>query len=278
MRNEDKTLCIYHGNCADGFASAYIIWKKLGGDNVDFYPGVYQSAPPDTEKRNVIMVDFSYKRDIIIKMAKSAKKVIILDHHKTAEQELIDLPSNVSTVFDMERSGAMITWDYFHQKEDPPQLLLHIQDRDLWRFDLDGTREIQACLFSYRYDFDIWDNLFNKTEINEMIKDGKAIERKHFKDIIELVKVTTRNMLIGGHVVPIANLPYTMASDAGHILADTKSFAGCYWDTREGRVFSLRSKIGGVDVSEIAKMYGGGGHVNASGFRVGFDQAKSFEI
>ena len=70
--------------------------------------------------------------------------------------------------------------------------------------------------------------------------DGEAIERKHFKDIRELLDVTTRYMVIGGHRVPVANLPYTMSSDAGHELAKGRPFAACYWDTPEGRVFSLR--------------------------------------
>lgn len=49
---------------------------------------------------------------------------------------------------------------------------------------------------------------------------------------------------------------------------DGARVAACYWDTPEGRVFSLRSTDTGPDVSEIAKAYGGGGHAHAAGFRV----------
>ena len=108
--------------------------------------------------------------------------------------------------------------------------------------------------------------------------EGEAIERKHFKDIRELLGVTTRDMVIGGHLVPVANLPYTMSSDAGHELAKGRPFAACYWDTPKGRVFSLRSTDDGADVSEVAKQYGGGGHRNASGFTVSFAQAQAFEL
>ncbi len=81
----------------------------------------------------------------------------------------------------------------------------------------------------------------------------------------------------GGHWVPVANLPYTLTSDAGHLMCQpyaspnlhgeivTPSFAACYWDTPKGRVFSLRS-VGDFDVSAVAASYGGGGHKNASGF------------
>lgn len=32
----------------------------------------------------------------------------------------------------------------------------------------------------------------------------------------------------------------------------------------------------GLDVSEIAKLYGGGGHKNAAGFKVGYDRLAEF--
>ena len=78
--------------------------------------------------------------------------------------------------------------------------------------------------------------------------------------------------------MPVANLPYTLTSDAGHLLANGEPFAACYWDTPTGRVFSLRSTDDGLDVSEIAKKYGGGGHRNASGFRVAYERCADFEV
>jgi hypothetical protein len=60
-----KTICIYHGNCADGFGSAWVVrrWAKEEGvlDDFEFFPATYQKAPPDVEGKNVVMVDFSYK-------------------------------------------------------------------------------------------------------------------------------------------------------------------------------------------------------------------------
>jgi len=278
-----KTLCIYHGNCADGFTSAWVVRKALG-DDVDYHAGVYQDAPPNVEGRDVIMVDFSYKKSVLLDMADRANKITILDHHKTAAddlKELVDIPLENSRCpldikFDMGRSGARITWDYFFPGQEPPRILLHVEDRDLWRFALQGTREIQANIFSYPYDFNVWDKLMTSDPV-ELAKEGKAIERKHFKDIRELVGVVTRRMNIGGYNVPIANLPYTLTSDAGHLLAKGEPFAGCYWDTPQGRVFSLRSQDDGMDVSEIAKQYGGGGHKHASGFRIAHNQLAQFD-
>lgn len=270
-----KPLCIYHGNCADGFTSAWVIHQALLGE-CDFHAGVYQQEPPDVLNRDVFLVDFSYKRPVIEEMRKRANSILILDHHKTAEADLRDL-HGVEVVFDMNRSGARITWDHCFPGKPPPQTLLHVEDRDLWRFALPGTREIQANIFSYPYEFDVWTRLMSE-DPQKLIDEGKAIERKHFKDIHELLGVTTRRMVIGGHNVPIANLPYIHVSDAAHELAKGEAFAGCYWDTPKGRVFGLRSNDAGLDVSEIAKQYGGGGHRNAAGFTVPYEKARELEV
>jgi len=308
-----KPLCIYHGNCADGFGAAWAVREALG-DDVEFYPGVYQDTPPDVTNRDVLLVDFSYKRDVLYEMEKVAYSILILDHHKSAADDLsnyppplegdydpaamwqwareCNAPNATHALFDMNRSGAGITWDYFHPDKPRPKLIDHIEDRDLWRFDLPNTREIQAAIFSLPYEFDAWDPWFRTDDLSQLVTEGAAIERKHHKDVAELVQVVTRKMRIGGHVVPVANLPYTLTSDAGHLLCGevqcppgiggpTTSqypFAGCYWDTPEGRVFSLRSREDGFDVGEIAKEYGGGGHKHASGFRVPFDQLDQFSV
>ena len=261
-------LCIYHGNCADGFGAAWVV-RRRDVAPAEFHAGVYQDPPPDVNGRKVLMVDFSYKRPVLEKMIEQAASICIIDHHATAEADLQPLldAGAVTGIFDTEKSGAMLTWEWFNPIRQPPQLIRHIEDRDLWRFALNGTREIQANVFSYPYDFEVWDRLMSM-DVRTLRDEGKAIERKHFKDIDELLKICTRRMNIAGHNVPVANLPYIHSSDAGHKMAEGEPFAACYMDTPEGRVFSLRSTDGGVDVSEVAKLYGGGGHPQAAGFRV----------
>lgn len=270
-------LCIYHGNCADGFGAAWAMEQfcKKNEFGVRYHAGKYDAPPPDVTDELVYIVDFSYKRPVLLDMIEKSESVVILDHHKTAAEDLRDLPRKASAEFDMNRSGAIITWEHFHVGP-PPPLLKHIEDRDLWRFALPFTREIQANLFSYPYDFEVWDQLMQRP-LEELIADGKAIERKHHKDIRELLALTQRRLVIGGYNVPAANLPYTMSSDAGHIMAKGEPFAACYYDDPDGRHFSLRSTDAGVDVSAIAKKYGGGGHRNASGFKADWVLAASFE-
>ena len=219
-------------------------------------------------------------------MARIANSVLVLDHHKTAQDDLLDIEgpegwepwisetnsggegSKLAAVFDMNRSGAGLTWDFFFPATARPKLLNHIEDRDLWRFALEGTREIQAAMFSYPYDFTLWDRFMLQEDFDRLRIEGATIERKHFRDIDELLGVCLRRFTIGGHDVPVANLPYTLTNDATHRMAVGEAFAASYYDKEEGRVFSLRSSEGGLDVSEIAKSYGGGGHQHAAGFQV----------
>ena len=285
-----KPMVIYHGNCADGFSAAWCFWRKYR-DSADYVPGVYQKPPPDVTGRDVYLVDFSYKRPVLVEMGTKARSVTVLDHHKSAAEDLSDFiepryvmlmdPADfemgvppgrprIRAEFDMERSGATIAWDYLFAKDTRPPLLGHIEDRDLWRFNLPGTREIQANVFSYEYTFEQWDRLMSagQAELLQMTVAGAAIERKHHKDIAELLKVCQRRMVIGGIDVPAASLPYTLVSDAAHKMAEGEPFAACYWDTAETRIFGLRSTDDGTDVSAIAKQYGGGGHKHAAGFSV----------
>lgn len=263
-----KPLVIYHGNCADGFGAAWV-FNQFG--DFDFHPGVYNKTPPDVRGKDVYLVDFSYKPRVVEEMLQHTKSVTLIDHHRSAIEELKPLieSGRIDALADVTHSGAMLAWKWFNSTErGAPQLLFHIEDRDLWRFALPYTREIQQNLFSYPYDFKVWDELMRKP-VDELIRDGTAIDRKHMKDINELIEVGRRTFNIGGYRVPVVNLPYVFSSEAGHLLAAGQPFAACYFDTPDGRVFSLRSTKGaGVDVDKIAQLYGGGGHPNAAGFSV----------
>jgi hypothetical protein len=265
-----RRLCIFHSPCFDGFAAAWAVHAAHA--NTEFVGGVFGFDPPDVTGRDVVIVDFSYPRPVLEKMIASCRTLLVLDHHKTAEADLCFLPDahgewggdGAAAVFRMENSGAILAWSWFHSGP-PPPLLLHIEDRDLWRFALPGTREIFAALSSYPQDFATWDELMRRP-VESLRREGVSLERKQLADVAMLVPITRRRMVIGGYDVPVANLPITLISDAGNAMAVGEPFAACYFDTEKGRVFSLRS-VGDVDVSKIAESYGGGGHPRAAGFQ-----------
>lgn len=283
-----RFLCIYHGHCDDGFAAAWCVRDALG-DEVEFYPGVYQQEPPDVAGRDVILVDFSYKRPVLEGIIASAKSVLILDHHKTAQEDLGGLGSMVPwhdhealggthVLFDMERSGAGIAWDYFHPGAKRPVFINYIEDRDLWKKHLPEGDEFTIALRSYPQDFDIW-NVLLLRGVPALIEQGRTIQR-YYRLRVEELKQSAYLAEIGdaGPVeaptimvrCAISNAPYFAASEvAGELCSvDGAAFGACYFEAKPGIwQYSLRSR-GDFDVSALAKRFGGGGHKNAAGFSV----------
>lgn len=293
-------IVLYHAGCADGFAAA---WAARGAlpTGVECVPVSYTDKDyPDVTDKHVLIVDFSYDAQRLREMYREgdAKTITIIDHHKTAQEALAEFivgsdgevtlddhdvfekscndlgVEPIRAWFDMERSGAQLTWSYFYGG-DEVQLIQYVGNRDLWRLDaLPGIREAHAWLMSHEFDFDVWNTLQYHMEehMSNVIEEGSAILRAHDQNLRKLLGSTRRTMIIGGHTVPVANLPYTMASDgAGTMAAEPGvEFAATYYDNNKGqRVFSLRSsKEHGIDVSAIAKAYGGGGHRHAAGFSV----------
>jgi uncharacterized protein len=287
-----KPLCIFHSPCLDGFTAAWAMWLKH--PDAEFVPGVYGQPPPDCTGRDVYLLDFSYKRDVMEKIALEARRLVILDHHRSAQADLDgfaelftpDQLVDVALRFDMKKSGTRLAWEWFHPNKIAPRLVAYVEDRDLWRFALPDSKAINATLFSYDYDFEVWSRLSEEMEtssingpvgLDRFITEGRAIERKHQKDVKELVGRLSGRLRftklaiagVWGLTVPAVNLPYTYASDAGNLLARGAPFAAVYCQNAKGEYeVSLRSIEGGMDVSEVAAQYGGGGHKHAAGFRI----------
>ena len=274
---QNPIIIIYHGNCPDGFAAAlaaHLFFKqcenyKSHKDNIIFYKGKHGNPPPDCQGKEVYILDFSYSREHMIQLCRQAVKVTLIDHHISALKELNDLDQeydNLDIHFDMNQSGAVLSWKHFHDTP-VPRLFEHIQDNDLWHFKLDNTRTILLAIMSHPMKFKLWASwLRDEASLDRLHAEGTILERqinrqiKHYKRAARMGK-------IAGYTVPIVNAPANIGSELLHQLSDGHPFAAAYEDKPERRVWQLRS--GGenaIDVSEIAQQFGGGGHKNASGF------------
>jgi oligoribonuclease NrnB/cAMP/cGMP phosphodiesterase (DHH superfamily) len=275
-----KPLCIYHGFCADGFTAAWVIWKFYGEGHVEFHAATHGESPPEVGDREVYVVDFAYPRPAMEAMARHATKLTVIDHHITAAQDLEGLIQNdgvVDGVFDLAKSGCLLTWEWFFTERRPPPALLAVSDRDLWTFELPWTREIFSALTSYPYEFAIWDTLMEADRLETLRQEGITLDRKQQKDMAEIIAAGSHLITMAGHTVPACNVPSSWASDAGHILAQGHPFAACFWIDGEQIAFSLRSAPDGLDVSEIAKQFGGGGHQHAAGFKLPWTGSRRIE-
>jgi oligoribonuclease NrnB/cAMP/cGMP phosphodiesterase (DHH superfamily) len=202
-------------------------------------------------------------------IAKRAETVIVLDHHQSAEQALLPLLEEgiIEGEFDMERSGAGMTWDFFRLDEPRPKFIDYVEDRDLWRFALPNSKEVTMAIFSYEYTFDNWDQF--RYCFDSLEDDGKAILRKHMKDVHELTE-QTMYLTIGGYKnIPTVNANYFYGSDLAAVLGKDQPFGAYFWmNADQEYCFGLRSAKDGADVAKVAQAYGGGGHKHASGFRI----------
>ncbi len=280
-----KTHVCFHSSCYDGFGAAWAARQGLRSigheeNELEFTPVSYSAGgPPELpEGDQLYIVDFSFDRDTLLSLADRACNTFVLDHHASAERNLAGLGDgrdDLYVEFDMSRSGAVMTWEHFFDTP-PPGLLLYIQDSDLWRFDLPGSKEHRAALRSYPMDFDMWDKLAGEEGADDdLIRQGRSILR--FQDMqVEMICRKAYERKLGEHKVPVVNTS-VFWSEVGHKLLKLypdAPFVASYTDLPEGkRMWSLRSEDSREDVSKIAERLGramgekpGGGHRNAAGF------------
>lgn len=293
-------ICIYHFPCDDGFASAWVARKRWPG--ITMAPTNYGRPFPDVDVvgKNILIADFSYKSEALGEiMQRGARSIVMLDHHKTAQADLKEFnvechdpvkftAGDVESMlrdyadlgrpavlahFDMERSGASLTWDFCFPDQPMPIFIQFIEDRDLWRFALRETRAFSLYLRSWPYDFETWGHIADAVDNDPNLVMGEAltIERYHDRRIAELVPTATIKDIGKWKGVPVVHGPYEFASDLGNQLLKTHPqapFAAVVVDAFGARTYSLRSTDDRQDVSEVARSFGGGGHRNAAGFRV----------
>lgn len=272
MKPLQTPLIIYHANCLDGFGAAYAAHKYFSAKQhtpCEFIAASHGDEPPDCSGKQVYIVDFSYKRPLLKHICQTAQQVTIIDHHISAEKDLKGLEQeheNLKLVFDMQHSGAVLSWQYFHPTP-TPELLLHVQDQDLWQFQLPDSRDVNAALGSYPFEFDRWDVLVqNPQQLAQIKQDGQAINR-YLRQQIDAHKRKAHLGNILGHAVPIVNCPKVIVSQLLHELAEDYPFAAGYQDNGLKRGWSLRSREDGMNVAAVAEHFGGGGHAHAAGFR-----------
>jgi oligoribonuclease NrnB/cAMP/cGMP phosphodiesterase (DHH superfamily) len=248
--------------------------------DAEYIPAKYNDEPPVIASfagKKVFIVDFSYKRDVLLQIKEVAETLLVLDHHKTAEADLAGLDF---CRFDMKKSGARMAWEYLcntfrneglFTHDHPPALVLYTEDRDLWKWELPESRAFNAILRTFEFDFGVWDSLEGMQRYH-FISAGQAILRDQ--------AMTVKSKVEQSHLVSVeypnhpteqwrcANATTPVSETAGELAKETG--IGCCWfeDCKGVRTYSLRSDANGlnVDVSAIAKRFNGGGHRNAAGF------------
>ncbi len=283
--SEDGVLpiIITHNNCADGtgvvLALAMIIDIPPGDLEVFYcqYGDDFTKIIEACNGKNVIMGDFSFSKNELIELDVVTKNILVIDHHKTAEADLSDLDY---AIFDMSKSGATLTYQVCVNiingiDLEPPELLAYVQDRDIWEWKLTDSKEISAGISTLdKGDINSWvPYLYN---VSELLPIGKTILSYEDTLVNKRVKAYDKSnnktavfITVGDKVVPFVNTGH-LISEIGNVLSTSFGMAVMYFFTHDSIVFSFRSD-GSIDVSEIARKIGGGGHAKAAGCGIKFE-------
>jgi hypothetical protein len=266
------TLIIYHGGCFDGFTAAWVARKVF--PSAEFIPMAHGDPIPVVDGKRVFILDFSFDRETLIDLHQRAGSLVLLDHHESAQSALRGLDF---CIFDLNKSGAGLTWNYFFPTETPPDLVIYEEDRDLERYLWAGTREYHAGISTFPFTWEAWDEI-EKTPTKVLRTAGKAI-------LAFIGQIATKLANRAGLIdLPLnegslrcwsANVPVEFTMETAEILTqrevEGQKIPVLCWSfdhERQNYYCSIRSAEDGIDVSKVAVSLGGGGHVHASGFRL----------
>lgn len=278
-----------------GAAAAYYLYNP----NAIFVPCQYGkeqnkiidwlcSGAIDPDIAEIVIVDFSFNQKHFARLWKSnytERQIRIIDHHKTAKEELIDTEffKYAETVFfDIEHSGAFLTWRYFHGLDGMPEIIKYIEDRDLCRFKYPQTKSIHTWLQYSEYTVKEFAIALQKLSFEQIEAEAHAMQcyrgfatDHHVKNMWPAVFYADDEMNV---IVIMVNCSPLFASETAHDALnkwndehDAKNqamFACAYTLDSENAYLSLRSDNEHWDVSLIAKDFGGGGHRNAADCRM----------
>lgn len=281
---------IFHKNCLDGF-SAFIIMTNtdLIDNKTTIYPDVPSAKDPPiiNKNKNVLIVDVAYKKEIVEHIFKISKYVLYIDHHQTVQNHLAELeplyPQH-QIIFDIKLCGSTLTWNYFFSDQKYPLYLKYINDNDTGKWKYKNTLYFVLAL-QVKYNFNLtnetisqWNTLFDDKVVYDLIKIGKKYyEYENYllesnykkysleqfpsdlicKDYPEFFTESGKYkiaLIIGSGCPSLTALSKKILEE---IKCDFCIFWNYHMDKKE-LVLSFRSLK--INVGDIAKTFGGGGH------------------
>jgi oligoribonuclease NrnB/cAMP/cGMP phosphodiesterase (DHH superfamily) len=257
----------YHSPCNDGFGAAWAAHEALGDEGVEYIEYIHGSTVAECEEGDeVFFLDVCPSPSVLAVLAGKCKQVTVIDHHYHVQPWVPQiLALDVELVYDIEYSGCVLAWGYFNSDKDVPQLLKHVQDRDLWKWEIEGTQEVILGLGLRPKDFEAWSEVCD--ELFDLRADGSVVKR-HVEMQVEEYCKSAALRVFDGHMVPVCNVTRYVSEVGARLLEmyTDAPFSITYADDGQGvRHYSLRSR-GDFDVSKVAVKYGGGGHKGAAGF------------
>jgi len=297
-----KALIIYDCD-PDGLMAAAAVAAGLrkdgvAADDIKFDRAVRYQEPnfeKITKDVSVYIVDFNYNAKITEQLCYLARSVVVIDHHKTAREELEGIDCrNLNLFIDEGHSACILAWSFMNPgvlSSNAPLLLHYIEDMDLWQWKLNDSEIIAAAISCEDTNIETYQALYNQETEDSLVASAVIANLKskgiailsYQNKTIKILEKQTVYMVIGGIKVKAVNCADpSLVSFLGNRLAVGEPFAATFYMQPSGKwKFSIRSITNdtnprGIAVDEIAKIYKGGGHPNASGFKI--DELFPFEV
>lgn len=272
-----KVLVIYHGRCADGTCAAWcadLYFRGMEDVEVEYYPAKHNKPPPYKRIAKAdctYVLDFCYPREDLVKM-NDMTSLSVIDHHKSAEATCHGLDF---CEFDMDRSGAGMSWDHFFPGVERPWIVDYVETRDIWTWRYPTAKPVLAFVDTLPIEFETFDKLYNgDITFGECREKGEAILAYIKQYNAETVMASMQQITFQSpdgwyhYDIPVVNTSHWGVSDLLHSIADGHTFVLSYFKRNDGKYqYSARvSDDSDFDVSKLAKSFGGGGHAKAAGF------------
>ena len=212
---------------------------------------------------------------MLLEKVNSFQKFIILDHHDTAEKDLKGLNhEKIEVHFDQARSGAGLSWDFFHPNKERPTIINCVEDRDLWRFKIPDTKAFMATVGDENITIEGFEKIYKLTSDEKSFKSflekGKTIlasKEKMVKDTYEQMAYTLE---FEGMKASVINFGPLLRSEMGNYCLEQNKevdLAICWYQVKNGKFkYSLRTRKDGPEIHKIAERFNGGGHPHAASF------------
>jgi oligoribonuclease NrnB/cAMP/cGMP phosphodiesterase (DHH superfamily) len=278
---------------SDGRAASYAAFRNFRGQamasRTKFYEVQYnQPFPIDldtlTKDDHVYILDFSYDRVTLDRVYEKVGKLVIIDHHESALEQLRDRPY---AIFDMNKSGAMLAWEYFFPNISPPMPFLFVDDFDMWRWKFTNhTAAFEAWLRYDRVgqDWDKWEKLcFDREALDNALVKGAVIVDinegiiKRFIDNPDSIMINNffydescRKVVYA--IYNDISILHSELAQAVYTKFEVDMTIG--WRVKgKNVVFSIRSPDKErFSAKRFAEHYNGGGHPSAAGFSLPLDK------
>lgn len=271
-----NTVCFYHGEDFDGIGSAAIVHNFLEAELIPLYrAGPITIIPWNklSPASTVFVCDYTLSPfHNMLKIYDYVENFIWLDHHISALREADTYNVHLLGKRDIAKAACELTWEWFADAELPWAIKM------LGRFDVwDFQKHPQAVSFqyglkSYKEAYNpkniMWAKLLknDKDTLHQILNRGSTI-LKYMDVQWEENLQNAFAVTFEGHTALALNLIHGGRLAFNHV-KDPEEYDILITFYRKNSVWgvTLFSNKPNVDVSKIAKKYGGGGHSAAAGF------------